>query len=196
MNSHLAVLVLLLAAGLPGGSVVAQGGLPRVFPVLATRGNVSFFESLEFQGSPTAFPGIQRGVLSFGGHPATAVVTERIPIEITRVETYYVDIIVDGQLRREARERVVRETIYLEQQVPRTIYLPLVTGRWQALDFNYFSWWNCFAFGRTGLIAGGGTTTEDRLSGTIVCLGVDGLPWGVYQLTSGHAGEGGEEPPP
>jgi hypothetical protein len=196
MKGHLAASVVLLAVAFPGGTARAQGGLPRVFPVEATGGNVSFFEPFEFQGSPMSFPGIQRGTLSFGGHYATAVVTERIPAQIERVETYYVDVIVDGRVRREARQRVVQETIYLEQQVPRTIYLPLVSGRWQALDFNYFSWWNCYSLGRHGLIAGGGTTTEDLLSGTIVCLGVDGLPWGVYQLTSGHAGEGGEELPP
>jgi len=191
INASLLLFILVL----PGASARAweECGLPRSFPVAASGPNIQFFEDIEFQPGATTFPRLQSGVLSFGGHFATAFATERVPVQEVRSETYTVIVFVNGRPRRETREREVVVTVYVEQQVAREFYLPLVRGNWQAIDLCLFSWWNCFSLGRDGLVAGGGTTSGDDLKGTIVCLGVDGLPWGVYQLTSGTSEEGVDE---
>jgi hypothetical protein len=188
----------LLMVGLSHTSLLAWQAceLPCDFPVAASGQSVQFFEQMVFHQGATTVPGFQSGELSFGGHFLTAYVTQRVPVQIQRVDTYRVLVFVDGRPRFEERERVATETIFVEQLIPRTINLPQVTGRWQAIDLCLFSWWNCVSVGRGGLIIGGGATAGGQLTGSIVCVGVDGLPAGVYHLTSGEPGAGGEAPPP
>ncbi len=190
---------LLLLCGRP---IAAQESSPcaLTIPVKAVGPGTTFFQDFCFQeGSPT-IPGLWSGELEIGGF-AVQEVKVRVARQVQRTVYDYVVVFVNGRPMVERRARIVVETIYVEVPQLRPITLPLATGTWNSIDVCLFSTWSIYHLGPDGLVLGAGSTVGNQLYGGVLYFGIEGVPAGWYQLTTGRpgggggAGDGGGDPP-
>jgi len=163
------------------------------FDVWATGRSATFRQQFVFEEGTPSFPGLSSGPLTIGGE-AVERITRLVPVQIPRTQTYYVVVFVNGRPRLEQRVRTVYETTYVEVYEERQIQLPEAVGRWSAVDRCVFSTWNVFSVGPDGLVIGAGLTLGESLQGTVLYLGVGGIPSGVYQLSTDDSAEDPEGP--
>jgi hypothetical protein len=175
------VLTTLLLVGISSG--VAQE-CPRVFEVELRGASARFFDQFAFGEDTGLIPGLQSGELTAGGAATEVIIDRRVAEQQTIQVPYTVARFVDGRLVFETRVREVVRTVYRIVQESQTADLPAITGKWRAIDFCTFSWWSFAEVGADGIAVGAGCKSGDTLSGAAVCVGVSGIPTGVYQIAN------------
>jgi len=190
---------LLLLGGRPIG---AQEPNPcsLAIPVMAVGQGTTFFQDFRFLGGTQAFPGLWSGELETGGF-AVQEVKVRVARQVQRTVYDYVVVFRNGRPVVERRARIVVETVYVEVPQLRPIALPPAKGAWTSIELCLFSTWNIYHLGPDGLVLGAGSTVGNQLYGSVLYFGIEGLPAGWYQLTTGATGgdggggDGGDPPP-
>ncbi len=97
-------------------------------------------------------------------------------------------VFVNGRPTVERRARIVVETVYEDVSELREFTLPFTSGAWSSIDLCLYSTWSIFHVGPDGTVFGMGTTVGNQLYGSVLYIGVEGLPSGWYTLSTGEPG--------
>jgi hypothetical protein len=168
--------------------LVAQGDL--ILPIKATGQNATFFQTFALREGTTSFPGLATGDLETGGE-GIQVVTRLIAQQVPRTVYRWVLVRENGRLRLIRLEETIVETVYVEVQELRLFLLPLAMGQWRSADLGLYSTWSIAYTGPDGTVFATGATVGQQLFGAAFYLGVEGIPDGWYQLSTGEPGGGG-----